>query len=784
MTATPPVAARPKYVGGAVKRREDPRLLLGRGRYVADIHLAGTVHMAIVRSAHAHARITSVDTSRASAAPGVLAVLTWDDIRDQAGPIPCIDVYPDSIPVLQTALADGVVRYVGQPVAVLVATTEYGAEDALSLVDVQYEQLPAVLDLESATAGDVLLHPEHGTNVVTTIAQDVGDVDAAFATADHVYEETFTIHRYLPVPMETRGVVAEVDPITERLTLTTSTQFPHLVRGFLAGVLGMPESRIRVVAPDVGGGFGAKCEFYCEEILAPLLALRLRRPVKWVEDRREHMIASSHAREQKHTVRVAVTGDGTVTAVDARSWTNNGAAYCTLATTPASISSAMLRGPYRIPHYRARAHSVVTNKTPLAVYRGAGHPQAVLVMERMMDIIAADLGRDRVELRLQNMLTPEELPSDRGTAIVLAGQVVYDTGDYGYCLRRAAEMIGLSPSWAAEQEAARAEGRYLGIGVASLVEETAIGPYESAVVRVDSAGKVTVLTGSSPHGQGHVTTFSQLVADELEIDLDDITVLHGDTDVVVDGVGTFASRSAAIGGAAARRAAGVVKDKALQVAAHLLEIDVADLEWRDGAAVVRGMPDRSLSLGELAVAATAWNAPLPGGMAWNLEATYQHQAAGIAFSNATHAAKVAVDVETGQVEVLDYVVVHDCGTVINPTIVDGQVHGGVAQGLGGTFFEEAGYDADGQPQALNLQDYLMPTAGDMPWIRTDHMQSPTPLNPYGMKGAGEGGATGAPGALVNALQDALASFGVTLASDGPWTPERVLALIPMEVDQR
>jgi carbon-monoxide dehydrogenase large subunit len=479
-----------------------------------------------------------------------------------------------------------------------------------------------------------------------------------------------------------------------------------------------------------------------------------------------------------------VTGDGTVTAVDARSWTNNGAAYCTLATTPASISSAMLRGPYRIPHYRARAHSVVTNKTPLAVYRGAGHPQAVLVMERMMDIIAADLGRDRVELRLQNMLTPAELPSDRGTAIVLAGQVVYDTGDYGHCLRRAAEMIGLSRSWAAEQAAARAEGRYLGIGVASLVEETAIGPYESAVVRVDGAGKVTVLTGSSPHGQGHVTTFSQLVADELEIDLDDITVLHGDTDVVVDGVGTFASRSAAIGGAAARRAAGVVKDKALQVAAHLLEIDVADLEWRDGAAVVRGMPDRSLSLGELAVAATAWNAPLPGGMAWNLEATYQHQAAGIAFSNATHAAKVAVDVETGQVEILDYVVVHDCGTVINPTIVDGQVHGGVAQGLGGTFFEEVGYDADGQPQALNLQDYLMPTAGDMPWIRTDHMESPTPLNPYGMKGAGEGGATGAPGALVNALQDALAPFGVTLTSDGPWTPERVLALIPAEVDHR
>jgi carbon-monoxide dehydrogenase large subunit len=398
----------------------------------------------------------------------------------------------------------------------------------------------------------------------------------------------------------------------------------------------------------------------------------------------------------------------------------------------------------------------------------------------MMDTIAADLGRDRVELRLQNMLTPAELPSDRGTAIVLAGPVVYDTGDYAACLTRAAEMIGLTPDWPAEQAAARAQGRYLGIGIASLVEETSIGPYESAVVRVDGHGKVTVLTGSSPHGQGHVTTFSQLVADELEVDIEDITIIYGDTDVVTDGVGTFASRSAAIGGAAARKAAGVVKDKAMEIAAHVLEIDVADLEWRDGAANVRGVPGRSMSLGQLASAATAWNAPLPGGMAFNLEATYQHQAGGIAFSDATHAAKVSVDVETGEVEVLDYVVVHDCGTVINPTIVEGQVHGGVAQGLGGTFMEELEYSPDGQPLPLTLQDYIMPTVGDMPWIRTDHMESPTPLNPYGMKGAGEGGATGAPGALVGALQDALSTFGVNLTSDGPYTPDRVLALVPLE----
>ncbi|MDT7670608.1 MAG: aerobic carbon-monoxide dehydrogenase large subunit [Pseudonocardiales bacterium] len=772
MTVTP---ARPKYVGGAVLRREDPRLLLGRGRYVADIALPGTVSLAVLRSPVPHARITRIDTSAALAVEGVLAVLTFDDIRAEVTPLPCIDVYPDSRPALQTVLADGVVRYVGEPVAALVATDDYLAEDALALIEVDYQELPAVADLERAVAPDApLLYPEFGGNVVNTVHQDVGDPDAAFATAEHVYQETFTVHRYAPVPMETRGVVADVDPLTDRLVLYTSTQFPHLVRQFLSGVLSVPESGIRVVAPDVGGGFGGKCEFYPEEVLAPLLTRRLRRPVKWIEDRREHLVAASHAREQRHRVRAAVSGDGTVTALDVESWTNNGAAFCTLATTPASISSAMTRGPYRIPHYRARAHTVVSNKTPLAVYRGAGHPQAALVMERMMDIIAADLGVDRVELRLRNMLGPAELPSDRGTDIVLAGHVVYDTGDYPESLRRAADLIGYG-DLEAERRAALDRGRRLGVGFCCFVEETAIGPYESAVVRVDGAGKVTVLTGSSPHGQGHVTTFSQLVADELDIDIADVTVLHGDTDVVTEGVGTFASRSGAIGGAAARRAAEAVKHKALAIAGHLLEIDPADLEWHDGAARALGSPDTSMSLGQIATAATPWNPPLPNGMDWNLTATHQHQVPGIAFSNATHAAKVEVDPETGQVRVLDYVVVHDCGTVINPMIVEGQVHGGVAQGLGGTFFEELVYDEQARPKTRTLHDYLMPTVSDMPWIRTSHMESPTPLNPYGIKGAGEGGASGSPGALVNALADAL---GVTLCSDGPWTPERVLELLP------
>jgi carbon-monoxide dehydrogenase large subunit len=770
------VTARPKYVGGAVKRREDKRLLLGGGRYVGDIKLPGMLHMAVLRSPIAHASIDGVDASAALALADVLDVITFDDIRDQVGPLPCIDLHPDSKPALHTVLADGKVRYVGEPVAAVVATSAYVAEDALDLIQVAYTPLDPVVDLETALADDApLLYQEYGTNLVNTIRHEVGDVDEAFDSADHVYRETFRIHRYGPIPMETRGVIADVEAGTARITLWSSTQFPHLARQFLATVLSIPESRIRVVAPDVGGGFGAKCEFYSEEVLAPLLARRVGRPVKWIEDRREHIISTTHAREQRHQMEAAVTADGTVTAVRATSHTNNGAALFTLATTPASIFSAMLRGPYRIPNYRAESHSVVTNKTPLAVYRGAGHPQAAFCMERMMDIVAADLGIDPAELRRRNMLTPDELPSDRGTEIVLAGKVEYDSGDYPRCLDMALELIGYD-RLREEQAAARGEGRYLGLGMCCYVEETAIGPYESATVRVDSDGKVTVLTGSSPHGQGHVTAFSQLVADEFEIDLDDVTVLHGDTDLIPDGVGTFASRSAAIGGAAARLAADRVRRKALDLAAHLLEVSVHDLEWSEGTARVIGDPSTTKTLGELAQAATAWN-QLPEGFDFNLDATHRHQAPGIAFANATHIAVVEVDPRTGKVSIVRYGVVHDCGRVVNPVIVDGQVHGGVAQGLGGTLLEEFVYNEDGQPLTVTFMDYLLPTASDMPFIETDHLETPTPLNPYGMKGAGEGGAVGSPGAIVNAIADALSPLGVTLTDDGPYSPAKVLGLI-------
>jgi len=770
------MTARPKYVGQAVARLEDRRLLLGRGQYVADIQLPGMLHMTLLRSPHAHARIRAIRTDEALALTGIAAVVTYSSLPRPVNPLPCIDLFPDSKAALHTVLADQKVRYVGEPVAAVVASDRYVAEDALERIQVDYEPLPAVVDAEAAVEPDApILYEEFETNLANTIRQNVGDVDKAFREADRTFKETFRIHRYAAVPMETRGVVAEWASADDRLTLWSSTQFPHLARGFLAAVLGMPQSRIRVVAPDVGGGFGTKCEFYSEEVIAPLLAQQLGRPVKWIEDRIEHFQSTTHAREQIHHVEAAVQRDGTVTALTSRSYTNNGAAMFTLATTPASIYSAMLRGPYRIPNYRVESHSVLTNKVPLAVYRGAGHPQAVFCMERMMDIIARELGRDPAELRKQNMLTKEELPSDRGTEIVLAGKVEYDTGDYPGCLDRALELMDY-PAFRREQEAARGQGRYLGVGISCFVEETAIGPYETATVRVDGAGKITVLTGNSPHGQGHVTTISQLVADEFEVDIADVLVLHGDTDVVPDGIGTFASRSGAIGGAAARCAAREVRQKAMKLAAHHLETGEADLEWADGAVQVKGAPARRMSLGELAQKATAWNV-LPEGMDFDLQAVYHHQVPGISFANAVHIAIVAIDSETGQVAIRDYGVVHDCGTVINPTIVEGQVHGGVAQGVGGTLLEELVYDAEGQLLTTTFMDYLLPTAADVPFMKSDHMESPTYLNPYGMKGAGEGGATGSPAAVVNAIADALSPLGVRLNDDGPYSPAKVYELL-------
>lgn len=770
--------ARTTYVGKPVRRLEDKRILLGRGQFVADIKLPGMLHMAVLRSTHAHARIRAIHTEKALAHPDVLDVLTGADIRGKYNnPLPVIDLYPDTLPAFYRPLADDKVTFVGQPVAVVVATDRYTAEDALELIEVDYDPLPVILDMEKAAQPDApVLFEELGTNVIGAARQDVGDVEAAFAQADRVFKETMRIHRYSGIPMETRGVIARWDTGSGgRLTMWSASQFPHLVRAFVSGGLSIPQSDIRVIAPDVGGGFGIKF-FYPEELLVPLVARRTGQPVKWIEDRMEHFLGSYHAREQIHHLEVAVKNDGIITGMKTKSYTNQGAALSTVAITPSSIYSAMLRGQYRIPNYHAESYQVMTNKVPLGVYRGAGHPQAILCMERMMDIIAREMGIDRVELRKKNMLTKEELPSDRGTAIVFAGKVEYDSGDYPKCLDMTLELMDYQ-GFLKEQAEALKQGRYLGMGISCYVEETAIGPYETAYVRVGGDGKVTLLTGSSPHGQGTVTALSQLVADEFQIDINEVVVMHGDTDVTPDGVGTYASRNGAIGGAAAGLAARRTREKAMKIAAHQMEIGVEDVEWSNGRAQVKGAPDRAMTLAEIAGRASAWNALTEGMEEFNLQASHHHQVPGIAFAYGTHIAVVEVDRGTGQVKVLRYGAVHDCGTVINPLIVEGQVHGGIAQGLGGSLLEELVYNEDGQLLTTTFMDYLLPTASDMPYIQGDHLEIPSPLNPYGIKGVGEGGVTGSVPAFVNAIADALAPLGVKITEHGPFSPAKVLTLI-------
>jgi len=755
------------FVGRALRRREDPRLLVGRGAYIADLRIEGQVELMLLRSPHAHARVRAVDAAAALRHPGVLGVFTQEDLAGQVGDLPALDVRPGALPAFQPVLARGKVRWVGEAVAAILATSREVAEDAAELVDVQYELLPPLTGIAEAGApGAPLLYEEFGTNTVQTFTQSVGDVDRAFAAADHVYRETFTVHRQTASPMETRGVLAQADPAAGTVCLWSSTQFPHRVRKLLADALRLTEDRVQVVAPDVGGGFGVKEAFYAEEILAAHLALRLGRPIRWLEDRREHFGASSHAREQRHEIAAAVTGDGLVTGLRSRVWTNIGGAFGSLSNAPGLYVSALLRGPYHIPCYSSWVYSVVTNKSPLNVYRGAGHPQAVLVMEQLMDRIARDLRIDRVALRLRNMIPASAMPSDQGVRLPTGEPVVYDSGDYPQCLRDAAALMKYE-DFAAEQERLRRVGRCVGLGLSFYVEGTGFGPYETAGLRVDPQGAITLLTGSSPHGQGTATTHAQMVADELGIDPDSILILHGDTRVVKDGIGTWGSRGAAAGGSAAQLAGQRLKALARPLAARLLGSAEEALEWRDGRVAVPGEPGRACTWADLARAAG------PGG----LQVDVNFNVPSVAYAFAAHIAVVEVDLETGRIAVLRYGVAHDCGKIINPKIVAGQIVGGVAQGIGGTLFEEVAYGKDGGLLTQGLMEYLLPSVADIPPIEIIHRETPTPHNPLGIKGVGEGGTTGSTAAMGTAIQDALHPFGIRITDSGPFTPSKVLALL-------
>jgi aerobic carbon-monoxide dehydrogenase large subunit len=743
--------------GVSLKRLEDPRLLRGQATFVEDLRLPGLRHVAFVRSVHPHARFR-VDAGRAGAVLVGAALYTAADFPGVIA-IPAVVPHEALRPCAQAPLARDRARYVGESLAVVVAPTRYAAEDAAADVRVEYDVLEAVADADAALApGAPLLHEGAPTNVAADFTVRVGDADGAFGAAEIVTRGRYSVQRYTGMPLETRGVAADYDAGTGRLTVWSSTQWPHTLRDVLRGLLGLAEHRVRVVAPDVGGGFGVKQEIYPEEIVLPLLALREGAPVKWIETRHEHVTTAAHAREQRHDVELAARRDGTIVALRAEVLADLGAYTRSLGVLCPSITAASLPGPYRIRHYTCRVRCALTCKAPAAAYRGAGQPEAVFAIERAVDHLANALEMDPAEIRRRNFIGRDEFPWDVGTASAQI-PVIYDSGDYGAGLDAALSLAGYDAR-RAEQAAERAkgeQGRLLGVGVACFVLLTGLGPFESTALRVDAAGQALLVTGAAPHGQGTATVLAQIVADELGLRPHDVEVRHGDTAQIPFGVGTYASRNAVMAGNAALGAARAVAAKARRVAAHLLEANEADVVLAEGFARVVGAPDRRMSLGMLAAACSPAS-PLPGGMEPGLEATYYFQAPRATFASGAHAAVVEVDRETGRIAVLDYVVASDAGRLINPLIVEGQLHGGVAQGVGGALWEALVYDAQAQPLTQSWLEYAMPTAEQTPPIRIAHVVTPSPLNALGVKGVGEAGSMAPPAAIAAAVEDALRPF--------------------------
>jgi carbon-monoxide dehydrogenase large subunit len=772
-----------KYFGAAVRRREDPRFLRGEGRYVDDIKLPGLLHAAFVRSAHAHALIRAIRVETAAAMPGVAAVLTFRDLERWMKPLPLFGAVPaglaaavhvDVLQAPQYALCRDRARFVGEIVAIVVAATRAQAEDAAERIDVDWEPLPPVVDVQAAAEpGGPLLHPEWDTNVAVAFTHAIGDPDGAFVRADVTVSETFRIQRYVGMPIETRGVVAQWDRRDGTLTTWNSTQVSHFVQQGLTTALGLPPHKIRVVAPDLGGGFGTKASGYAEDALIPIAAMVLGRPVKWIEDRREHMMGAAHARHQVHQISLAATRDGVILGVRDRIWLDLGA-YNVWGIVLPYNTVAHLLGPHRVRDLRVDVQGVVTCKTPNAPYRGAGRPETVFAMDRAVDRLAAELRLDPADVRRRNYIRADELPWDLGMPYRDGNPLVYDTGDFPAALEAALSAAGYD-GFRREQEALRAHGVWRGIGISGYVEGTAIGPYEGATVKLDLAGRVVVATGAVNSGQGHETSFAQVAADALGVPLDWVTVVGGDTATVPFGVGTFASRSAVTAGSSIADACRQVRAKLVRAAASLLEAAPADVEIEDGQAMVRGVPASAVPLARV-VQASIPTFARPGVASPDFEASAYHHVPTVTYASAVHVAQVQVDLGTGHVTLRRYVVAHDCGKVINPLIVEGQVHGGVAQGVGGALLEDMAYDEQGQLLTGSLMDYLVPTATDLPPIETVHLEYPSPRNPLGVKGLGEGGAISPPAAVTNAIEDALRPLGVRI-TETPVTPARLLALI-------
>jgi carbon-monoxide dehydrogenase large subunit len=763
-----------KMVGARVKRLEDPRLLRGQGAFVDDVALPGVLHMAVLRSPHAHARLVAVDVGPARALPGVADAFSAADLGPDPAAIPVLFPVETSRDTPQYPLARDTVRYVGEGVAVVIAENQHIAEDALELIDVEYEVLDAVVDpIAAMLSGAPVLHPAAPDNVGASLVYTVGDADAAFAEADRVIGDRLDMQRYTGIPLETRGVAATRDAVTGELTVWASNQWPHILRGVVAGMLGIPERSLRVITPDVGGGFGCKAEVYPEDVLVPFAASRLGRPVKWIEDRAEHFLTLVHSREQSHELELAFTNDGRITGLRARLVTDVGAYQRTLAVVNSSLAGTSIAGVYDIPNVHVEVRCAMTNKSPASPYRGAGAPEACFARERLLDIAARELGIDRAELRRRNLIQPEQMPYNTGIAS-LEAPVIFDSGDFPAALEQALEMVDY-PGFADKQRAARDEGRLIGLGISVYHQVTGTGPYEGAGVRVDPSGQVTVNSGAAPQGQGTATMLAQIVADELQVDHESIKFVFGDTGRIGFGIGTFASRNAVMSGTSVLMAATRVREKAMDLAAHLLEADVADLEFVDGYAQVKGSPGARLSLSEIAAAA-APGGNRPPGMDPDLESVQYFENDAAAYSFGVHIAEAEVDPDTGLVEISRYVVVNDAGVIINPLVAEGQIAGGVAQGLGGALMEELAYDAQGQPLTVSFLDYIVPSSLDVPEIEVGFLTSPSPLNPLGVKGMGEGGAIGGHSAVANAVADAIEHLGIRVTRS-PLKPSVVWELL-------
>ncbi len=759
------------YIGSRIKRKEDPRLLRGVGKYVGDIHRVGMVHAAILRSTHAHARISKVDTSQALRMEGVIGVLTAADMPG----LKTIPMRTGRIPGLERSqqfpIATTKVRYVGDPVAVVVAASRYIAEDAIELIDVAYEAVGPVTDArQSMQLGGPQLHDAVPNNIAANFHVDVGDVDGAFADCDLILEEEFSTQRHGAVPLETRGLVAEFDEGRGLLTMWGPTKMTHTNWRILSDLIGLPQSCIHFIEPEVGGGFGARGEFYPEDFLIPFAAMHFRKPVCWIEDRSENLKAMNQSRQQQHRIKIGVKRDGTVMAMDAEILFDMGGYTRTHGGVPAIAASAMLRGPFRVKNYRCNVFCVLTNKTPVGTYRSPGRYEANFVRERLLDIVAHRLNLDPADIRRRNLIRHEEMPYDLGKHPF--HYMVYDTGDFPGQFERALERIGYEKLKTTCADAKK-EGRAIGVGIGCFVETSGIGPWEYARVEVDNAGKVVLYSGCNSVGQGIATALSQIVADELQVSIDDVRVVHGDTAKVPYGNGSNASRSTVMAGSAAVGASRKVKDKLLRLASSALEIDAGDLFLRDGRVVARGAPERSLGFAEIAALALPGPA-LKSGMTPGISEEDFFATDKRPFPYGVHVAVVEVDRETGMITILDYLVTEDVGRKINPMIIEGQMAGGLAQGIGGALLEDFVYDEDGQPLATSFMDYLMPTAMEMPkaqFISTEDF--PTPHNPLGVKGAGEGGITAAGAALANAVSNAL---GVEVKKL-PLRPDYILQLI-------